>query len=130
MDEWVEICGWPRGWRSLRDLDTSKCECRVWLTFEPGAEQGQAETGPGGIFQPGRLRPTLTGTSEREPMTQEGKDERPQGGARIDDDEMTDTDPPLPDEGHDDPLTANEPSALDERRDPDTGLPAGREAFR
>jgi len=52
------------------------------------------------------------------------------GGARIDDDELTDTDPPLPGEGHDDPLTANEPSALDEGRDPDTGLPAGREALR
>ncbi len=50
-------------------------------------------------------------------------------GARIDGDELTDTDPPLPDEGHDDPLTANEPSALDEGRDPDTGLPAGREAL-
>jgi hypothetical protein len=53
-----------------------------------------------------------------------------EGGAHIDDEELADAGPPLPDEGRDDPLTQDEPTSLDERADPDTGLPAGREAWR
>ena len=52
------------------------------------------------------------------------------GGARIDDDELADAGPPLPGEGRDDPLTQDESTPLETKADPDTGLPAGRDALR
>lgn len=51
------------------------------------------------------------------------------GGARIDGDELTDADPPLPGEGRDDPLTRDEATALEKGVDPDTGFPARGEAL-
>jgi hypothetical protein len=57
------------------------------------------------------------------------KDE-PSDGARIDDGEMLHDDPPLPGEGRDDPLTAGEPTALEQQVDPNTGLPVRREGYR
>lgn len=51
-------------------------------------------------------------------------------GARIDDEELTDAGPPLPDEGGKDPLTEGEPTALEEQVDPYTGLPPSREPLR
>lgn len=52
------------------------------------------------------------------------------GGARIDDGELVNDAPPLPGEGHGDPLTEDEPSDLEEQVDPDTGFPMRGETYR
>jgi hypothetical protein len=61
-------------------------------------------------------------------MTNNREPDDPSGGAHIDDDELTEAaGAPLPGEGHGDPLMDSEPTA-EMAADPDTGLPAGREA--
>jgi hypothetical protein len=56
-------------------------------------------------------------------------DDQPVDG-RIDDGELVDDGPPLPGEGHGDPLMDGEPTALEDQVDPDTGLPVSRDALR
>jgi hypothetical protein len=46
-----------------------------------------------------------------------------------DDNEFVDSDPPLPNEGRDDPLTRGETTGLEKGVDPETGLPAARQAL-
>lgn len=63
-------------------------------------------------------------------MEKNRKSDDQSGGARIDDGELVDDGPPLPGEGHGDPLTKSEPTALEEQVDPDTGMPVRREGYR